>query len=64
MAKVQITDTILRDGHQSQAATRMRTDEMLPACEMLDKVGYYSLECWGGILKKETVFNESYVCCQ
>ena len=48
MAKVQITDTILRDGHQSQAATRMRTDEMLPACDMLDKVGYYSLECWGG----------------
>ena len=48
MAKVGITDTILRDGHQSQAATRMRTDEMLPACERLDKVGYYSLECWGG----------------
>ncbi len=48
MAKVQITDTILRDAHQSQAATRMRTEEMLPACEMLDKVGYYSLECWGG----------------
>ena len=48
MPKVRITDTILRDGHQSQAATRMRTDEMLPACEKLDKVGYYSLECWGG----------------
>ena len=48
MAKVQITDTILRDAHQSQAATRMRLDEMLPACEKLDKVGYYSLECWGG----------------
>ena len=48
MAKVQITDTILRDAHQSQAATRMRLDEMLPACEMLDKVGYFSLECWGG----------------
>ena len=48
MAKVLITDTILRDAHQSQAATRMRLDEMLPACEMLDKVGYYSLECWGG----------------
>ena len=48
MPKVQITDTILRDGHQSQAATRMTTAEMLPACEMLDKVGYYSLECWGG----------------
>ena len=48
MAKVLITDTILRDGHQSQAATRMRTDEMLPACEKLDRVGYFSLECWGG----------------
>ncbi|MBQ8159352.1 MAG: pyruvate carboxylase subunit B [Clostridia bacterium] len=48
MSKILITDTILRDGHQSQAATRMRTDEMLPACERLDKVGYYSLECWGG----------------
>ena len=48
MAKVQITDTILRDGHQSQAATRMKTSEMLPVCELLDKVGYYSLECWGG----------------
>ena len=48
MPKVQITDTILRDGHQSQAATRMTTAEMLPACEMLDKVGYFSLECWGG----------------
>jgi len=48
MPKVLITDTILRDAHQSQAATRMKTSEMLPACEMLDKVGYYSLECWGG----------------
>ena len=46
--KVLITDTILRDAHQSQAATRMRTEDMLPACEKLDKVGYYSLECWGG----------------
>ena len=48
MAKFMITDTVLRDGHQSQAATRMTTAEMLPACEMLDKVGYFSLECWGG----------------
>ena len=48
MAQVKITDTILRDAHQSQAATRMRIEEMLPACEMLDKAGYYSLECWGG----------------
>ena len=48
MGKVMITDTILRDAHQSQAATRMRTEDMLPACDILDKVGYYSLECWGG----------------
>ena len=46
--KVYITDTILRDAHQSQAATRMRIEDMLPACEMLDKAGYWSLECWGG----------------
>ncbi|MEE1278519.1 MAG: oxaloacetate decarboxylase subunit alpha, partial [Acutalibacteraceae bacterium] len=46
--KLNITDTILRDAHQSQAATRMRIEDMLPACEMLDKVGYWSLECWGG----------------
>ncbi len=50
MAKnpLKITDTILRDAHQSQAATRMRIEDMLPACEMLDKMGYWSLECWGG----------------
>lgn len=46
--KLCITDTILRDAHQSQAATRMRLEDMLPACETLDKVGYWSLECWGG----------------
>ncbi len=48
MKKLYITDTILRDAHQSQAATRMRTEDMLPACELLDSIGYYSLECWGG----------------
>ncbi|NLD59436.1 MAG: pyruvate carboxylase subunit B, partial [Clostridiales bacterium] len=48
MPKVLITDTILRDAHQSQAATRMRVEDMLPACDTLDKIGYYSLECWGG----------------
>ncbi len=50
MAKnpLRITDTILRDAHQSQAATRMRTEDMLPACEILDSIGYWSLECWGG----------------
>jgi len=46
--KLYITDTILRDAHQSQAATRMRLEEMLPACEKLDSIGYWSLECWGG----------------
>ena len=45
---VKITETILRDAHQSQAATRMRLDEMLPVAAKLDKVGYYSIECWGG----------------
>ncbi|MBR5718321.1 MAG: oxaloacetate decarboxylase subunit alpha [Clostridia bacterium] len=48
MAKLLVTDTILRDAHQSQAATRMRIEDMLPACELLDSVGYWSLECWGG----------------
>lgn len=46
--KLFITDTILRDAHQSQAATRMRVEDMLPACEILDEIGYWSLECWGG----------------
>ena len=48
MGKVLITETILRDAHQSQAATRMRLEDMLPACPILDKAGYYSIECWGG----------------
>lgn len=43
-----ITDTILRDAHQSQAATRMRIEDMIPALEQLDEIGYWSLECWGG----------------
>lgn len=48
MAKIKITETALRDAHQSLLATRMRTDEMLPIAEKLDQVGYYSLEMWGG----------------
>ncbi|MBE5816147.1 MAG: oxaloacetate decarboxylase subunit alpha [Clostridiales bacterium] len=48
MAKIHITDTILRDAHQSLAATRMRIEDMLPMAEKLDKVGYWSLEAWGG----------------
>ncbi|MEE4275874.1 MAG: acetyl-CoA carboxylase biotin carboxyl carrier protein [Thermoleophilia bacterium] len=46
--RVRITDTSLRDGHQSLWATRMRTSEMLPILELMDQVGYNSLECWGG----------------
>ncbi len=46
--KLYITDTILRDAHQSQAATRMKLEDMLPALHDLDNMGYWSLECWGG----------------
>ena len=45
---VKIVETILRDAHQSLIATRMSTEQMLPILEKLDKVGYHSLECWGG----------------
>ena len=46
--KVRITDTTLRDAHQSLWATRMRTDDILAIAEKVDNAGYYSLECWGG----------------
>lgn len=46
--KVRITETILRDAHQSLMATRMSTDDMLPIVETLDQAGYYALEMWGG----------------
>ena len=46
--KLFITDTILRDAHQSQAATRMKIEDMIPALERLDQIGYWSLDCWGG----------------
>lgn len=46
--KITVTDTILRDAHQSLLATRMRLEDMLPICDKLDKVGYWSLEVWGG----------------
>jgi pyruvate/oxaloacetate carboxyltransferase len=48
MTKLMITDTVLRDAHQSLLATRMRTEDMIPICEKLDKVGYWSLEMFGG----------------
>ncbi len=46
--RIHITDTILRDAHQSLIATRLRTEDMLPVCPKLDRVGYWSLEAWGG----------------
>ncbi len=48
MQKVYVTDVILRDAHQSLIATRLRTEDMLPGCALLDGIGYWSLECWGG----------------
>ena len=48
MAKVKITETVLRDSHQSLIAPRMTTEEILPVLEKLDAVGYHSLEAWGG----------------
>ena len=46
--KLKIMETVLRDAHQSLAATRMRTEDMLPILEKMDQVGYHSVECWGG----------------
>ena len=48
MSKVKITETVLRDSHQSLIATRMTTEEMLPILSAMDEVGYHSLEAWGG----------------
>ena len=45
---IKITETILRDAHQSLIATRMTTEQMLPIVDKMDKVGYHSVECWGG----------------
>jgi pyruvate/oxaloacetate carboxyltransferase len=46
--KIELTETVLRDAHQSLLATRMRTEDMLPAAEKLDRAGFWSLEMWGG----------------
>ena len=48
MPRVGITETAIRDGHQSLLATRMRTEDMIPALESMDEIGYHSIECWGG----------------
>ncbi|MCL2084820.1 MAG: pyruvate carboxylase subunit B, partial [Oscillospiraceae bacterium] len=48
MPKIKITETVLRDAHQSLLATRMTLDEMLPILPLMDKAGFYSAECWGG----------------
>ncbi|MCP1365450.1 pyruvate carboxylase subunit B, partial [Halomonas sp. BBD48] len=47
-SRVHVTDVVLRDGHQSLIATRLRTEDMLPICAKLDDIGYHSLEVWGG----------------
>ena len=51
---LKITETVLRDAHQSLIATRMTTEHMLPIIDKMDKVGYYSVECWGGAF---------FICC-
>ncbi|HAK68413.1 MAG TPA: oxaloacetate decarboxylase, partial [Treponema sp.] len=48
MSKVGISELVLRDAHQSLHATRMTTADMLPACGMIDKIGYWAVEGWGG----------------
>jgi len=48
LAGIKITETVFRDAHQSLIATRMRTEEMLPIAEKMDKIGFHSLEVWGG----------------
>ncbi|MBD5130661.1 MAG: oxaloacetate decarboxylase subunit alpha [Ruminococcaceae bacterium] len=48
MAKLKITETVLRDAHQSLLATRMSMDDMRPILSTMDKIGFYSAECWGG----------------
>lgn len=55
MARVGITETILRDAHQSLIATRMKTEDMLPVLDLLDRVGYNSLEMWGGATFDTTI---------
>jgi len=48
MAQVHVSELVLRDGHQSLIATRLRTEDMLPICSKLDAIGFWSLEAWGG----------------
>src|SRR6056297_3553471 len=48
MSNLKITETVLRDGHQSLIATRMRTEDMLPVLEEMDQIGYHAFEMWGG----------------
>lgn len=48
MSKINITELVLRDGHQCMIATRLRTEDMLPICSKLDSIGFWSLEAWGG----------------
>ena len=47
--KIEVTELVLRDAHQSLIATRMRTEDMLPICDKLNAAGFWSLEVWGGV---------------
>src|ERR1051325_7369736 len=46
--KIEVTELVLRDAHQSLMATRMALEDMIPACEDIDQAGFWSVECWGG----------------
>jgi methylmalonyl-CoA carboxyltransferase 5S subunit len=48
--KIEVTELILRDAHQSLLATRMALEDMVPACEDINKAGFWSVECWGGAM--------------
>ena len=58
--KIGITETVLRDAHQSLIATRMRTDEFVDILDTMDKIGYHSLECWGGATFDSCLRSVSY----
>ena len=64
MARIGITETVLRDAHQSLIATRMPIEDMLPMPEQLDNIGFHSLACWGGATFDLSLIHIwSHICC-
>ena len=55
---LKIVETVLRDGHQSLAATRMRITDMLPVLEKIDDIGYHAVEAWGTIIPLQRLFGQ------